>query len=487
MAPAAHKTRIVMDTSWWPDFATYEGPKFRALAAALAQAARSGSMSPGTRLPAVRDLAWRLGVTPGTVARAYQIAAAEGVIDSHVGRGSFIACPRPRIAHLTPMLSDRVDDGLFGPDPAPDGPVDLRLPQLPECGQTAAISAAMVRAAATLGREVLDYPPLGRDRDCRAAVAGWLAGRGMTGIGPEDIALAHGGQNAVQIVMALCLTGERPRLLCEHLAYPGLRHAARLLRAEPTPVPIDAGGMIPEALDRVVRQTGARVVCVTASAQNPTAARMDAERRAAIAQVARHHDLQVIDDDCPAGTARDPVGTPPLRAFAPERVWHVSSLSKILSAGLRLGFIICPPGMGEAARLAGQHSFFGMPLPMTALVTELLTGGEAAQLAEAVHEVFEDRTHLAQAILGHAGLVSQPGVPFVWLRLPPGWRGSAFVARAAERGVLIRAADEFATGGGAVPDAVRIALPGRMDRERLADALRMIARLLETPPGEMAV
>lgn len=475
-----------MDTSWQPDLSAAEGPKFRALAAAIREAARSGCLPPGTRLPPVRDLAWQLGVTPGTVARAYQIAAADGVVASHVGRGSFIAHPRPRIGPLQPMLTERVEGSV-----ASGAPADLRIPQLPDCGQTDAIRRAMTRAALKINEKVLDYPPLAHDCDCRAALVDWLSDRDLGPFDERDVVLAHGGQSGILLVMSLCLTGERPRLMCETLCYPGLRHAARLLRAEITPIAQDDQGMLPDALDRAARTTGARLVCITPSVQNPTAARMGTARRQALIDVARHHDLQMIEDECSADPllSADLRATPSLRQLAPERVWHVTSLSKILSAGLRFGLVICPPGMGGAGRLAAQHSFFGLPLPLTALVTELLTSGEARVLAAAVQQIYADRTELASAIFAGTDFVSQPAVPFLWLRLQPGWPASTFAAQAAERGVLLRPADEFAAinGAAAVPNAVRVSLPGRMDRDRLASALKTLAALYHSPAGDLPV
>lgn len=518
-----------MVTNWLPDLRGHEGPKFRALATALREDARTGVLPPGTRLPPVRDLAWRLKVTPGTVARAYQVAAQEGVIESHVGRGSFIAASRPRLGPLQPMIT--AEREALGET----GPVDLRTPQMPDVGQVEAIREAMVRTAARLGPEVLDYPSLTRDRPCREALLGWFSapgiGRDLGPVGADDITLTHGGQNAMGLVMQICLTGERPRILAEALAYPGLRHAARLNRAEIVPVAMDDEGMIPEALDRAARSTGARLICLSPTTQNPTVARMGLARRAQIVEIARRHDLQIMEDDCFAGlygTGPDGAPVPSLRALAPERGWHIGSLSKTLSAGLRFGWIVCPAGMGDAGRLAAQHSYFGLSLPVSGTVTELLTSGEALRLCLESQCIIDDRVALAVSVLGKpqdaqgAGgqaqaapggrdgwrLMWQPGVPFLWLQLPTGWRGSTFAQRAAAQGVVIRSADEFVTmgplggpvgGGGTsagtaggagpqgLPNAVRIALACGIPRDRLEAALIRLARLLEDPPGDLPV
>lgn len=461
---------------WQPDLTGQPGPKFRALANALREAARSGQLAPGTRLPPMRDLAWRLKVTPGTVARAYQVAAAEGVVESHVGRGSFIAAPRPPRPAPQPLLYESLDHPAGQSDL-----VDLRIPQLPDCGQARVLARHLTALAADLDADLLDYTPLSRDQDCRDAATDWLGGRALGPVLRGDLVLTHGGQHAITLVMAITLADQAPQVMVEALTYPGIAHAARLMRARTLPVALDDQGMVPEALDRVARASGARLVCLTPSAQNPTLAGMGEDRRAAIVAVARRHDLQILEDECyaPAPGAGMP---PSLRALAPERVWHVTSLSKIIAAGLRFGILLCPEGMGQAGRVAAQHSHMGLSQPITGLVTRLLRSGDGARIAAEVQALVEDRLALAQDILGGAGLCSQPGVPVLWLPLPPRWQAVDFVARAAAAGVIVRPASDFAGQGVALPQGVRIALNCRMPRDRLETALRSLAQLVASSP-----
>lgn len=463
---------------WQPDLEGQGGPKFRALANALREAARSGQLVPGTRLPPMRDLAWRLKVTTGTVARAYQVAASEGVIESHVGRGSFIAVPRPRQPAPQPLLYESLDA------PArPDGPVDLRIPQLPDCGQPAIIGTHLAAVAQALGSSVLDYTPLSQDLDCRQALLDWLSPRNLGPVEVSDLVLTQGGQHAITLVMSLCLADRPAKVMAEALTYPGMRHAARLMRAETLPVAMDEQGLRSDDLDRVARRSGARLVCLTPSAQNPTLAAMDTTRRMEIVEVARRHDLQILEDECYAANPR-PDAPPTLRSLAPERVWHVSSLSKIIAAGLRFGMLICPEGMGQSGRVAAQHSHMGLSLPITGLVTRLMTSGDAVRIADKVKDQVEDRRLLALQQLGGLRPVSQPGVPMLWLPLPAPWRAEDLVARAAGAGVFVRPASDFTASGtdDAGVEGVRIALNCRMPRERLAEALSLLGQMTAAGP-----
>lgn len=366
-----------------------------------------------------------------------------------------------------------------------DGVVDLRSPQLPDIGQTAALTQAMAEAAAEIGRSWLEYPGLRRDLYCRDAVIEWFSGCTMyPTITPDDLVLTLGGQNGLNVVMQCCLRGDRPVILCEELAYPGFRHAARLNRAEVVPVALDGEGMVPEALDAACRRFGGQMVCVTPDAQNPTTARMGAERRRAIADVARRHDLQIIEDDCYTAPVS---GLDSLRYIAPERTWHVTSLSKTISAGLRFGIVVAPEGMGEAGRLTAQHSYFGLPRPVTDIVTRLFRSGEAMRLRHAAQEVMGHRLKLLVQSFGNQEICWQPGLSFVWLRLPIGWRASTFARMAEAEGVLLRSADEYVLQDGHAPNAVRIAIAGGVHEERFLRAIGRLKRLLDAPPGDLPV
>ncbi|PKP69913.1 MAG: PLP-dependent aminotransferase family protein [Alphaproteobacteria bacterium HGW-Alphaproteobacteria-4] len=468
-----------MDTNWRPDLAGQGGPKYLALVRALRDDVRAGVLAAGAQLPPVRELAWALGITPGTVARAYQICTQEGLLRAVVGRGTFVASSSPRLGPREPLHIDRLPE--FDRE---TGPVDLRSPQLPDVGQTAALARVMIEAAGQIGRDYLEYPGLRRDSVCRRAVVDWLSCCRLGPLTEDDLVLTLGGQNGINIVLSCCLRGERPVVLAEALAYPGFRHAARLTRAEVVPVALDGEGMRADALDAACRRHGGQVVCIAPEAQNPTTARMGLARRHEIVAVARAHDLQILEDDC---YTMPTSGLPGLRELAPERTWHVTSLSKPISAGLRFGMVACPTGMGEVGRLAAQHSYFGLPRPVTDIVTRLIVSGEAARLRAAAQAVMTRRQELTVAALAGHDLAWQPGLTFLWLRLPTGWRASTFTRMAEAEGVLLRSADEYALVDGHAPNAVRIALAGGVSEERFGRALATLARLLANPPGDLPV
>jgi DNA-binding transcriptional MocR family regulator len=455
----------------------YPGPKYLALSRALREAIRTGRLVPGAQLPTVRDLAWDLKVTPGTVSRAYQIATQEGLLAATVGRGTFVAAAAPRFGPTASLAIDR--------DPARvAGKADLRSPRLPDVGQGDAIASAFAGLTGAMRGDWLDYPSQRAEAPLRDAVAEWLEDRRLGAVTGEDIALTMGGQNAIVLVLACVLRGDRPHVLIEDLAYPGFRHAARLARADVAGIDIDQHGMRPDALETACRRHPAQVLCLTPEAQNPTTKPMPASRRDEIVAIAREHDLQIIEDDCYTPAQCD---LPAIRYLAPERTWHVGSLSKTVSAALRFGWLACPAGMGHAARLTAQHSFFALARPVSDLCLSLLSSGEAARLRADVGAVYAEQLQTVVTRLGNHDLHWQPGLPFVWLSLPSGWRASTFTRMAEAEGVLLRSADEFALIGGKAPHAVRLALNGQLTMAETEAACATLARLLLSPPAELSV
>lgn len=465
------------NTTWAPDLTQYPGPKYQSLVRALREAIRTGAMPPGSQLPTVRDLAWTLKVTPGTVSRAYQLATQEGLLAATVGRGTFVAAIGPRFGPSQSFYLERDPAQLMGR-------IDMRSPRMPDVGQGAAFRAALAAISDQMDDEWLDYPNQLAEGPLREAVVDWVAERVLGPVSADDIALSNGGQSAINLVFQCCLRGDRPLVMIEDLTYAGFRHAAKLSRAELMAIEVDAEGLRPDALEAACRRHAPQVLCLTTEAQNPTTVRMPESRRIEIAHIAKTYEIQVIEDDC-YSVARS--NFPAIRALAPERTWYIGSLSKSVSAALRFGYVICPEGMGRAGRLTAQHSFFGVAKPVSDLCLEILTSGAADTLRRDVQHAFADRLQGVVNSLGAHDISWQPGLPFVWLRLPSGWRASTFAREAENEGVLVRSSDEFALMHGRAPNAVRMALPGNHSRAEIEGACARLANLLDRPPVDLSV
>ena len=108
-------------------------------------------------------------------------------------------------------------------------------------------------------------------------------------------------------------------------------------------------------------------------------------------------------------------------------------------------------------------------------------------LSFGLQAVFSRRLDLTLNILGRHAIRWQRGLSFVWLPMPRGWRASTFARLAEAAGVLVRTADEYALTDGRAPNAIRVALAGAIPEADFTAALTTLARLLDSPPDDLAV
>ncbi|MEO0372492.1 MAG: PLP-dependent aminotransferase family protein [Pseudomonadota bacterium] len=468
-----------MDTKWQPTLSDHPGPKYKALADALKDGIRAGALPAGSRLPPVRDLAWKLSITPGTVARAYTMLTDTGLCEATVGRGTFVAQSRISSIH-DPIFDDSVPHGTGGIS----GDAKFLSPALPNMGQAELIRELMMTVAREPTSGLMHYPSRESFRPAREAVVGWLAGSPIGALKEEDIVLCHGGQNGISLAMQSILTGSKPVVLVEELAYPGFRRAAELLRAEVIPVPMDENGIIPEALEELARLHEAQALCTSCEVHNPTAIFTPEARRLQIAALAERYDFQIIEDDC---YRMGPFRAPSYRQIAPHHGWYISSISKTLTPSLRIGYAIAPQSKGTSLRMAAENGFFGLAAPLGDLATLLLRDPRTKRMAERVREDVAKHVKCMVNHLGAHELRWMEDVPIAWLRLPQGWRAGSFCQAAADRGIKLRSAEDFTCRNAHAPHAVRIAINAQLPFDRFDSAMATLRALLDNPPERIGV
>jgi DNA-binding transcriptional MocR family regulator len=461
--------KVVMVTNWLPNLSGRKGPRYRAIAEALAVDVREGRLAAGTRLPTQRDLAWKLRVTIGTVSRAYAEAEHRGLIAGEVGRGTYV---RPPASPAAIMPSDR-----FGETADPDF-IDLSINRPGAAGEETVMAEALRRLAGEADlSSLLDYQtPSGRPGD-RAAGAAFVEACGLRTI-PDQVVATAGGQHAMTCVIS-AVTRPGDTLAVEALTYPGLRALASLLHLRLAPVAIDAEGIIPEALGSVCRAVPVRGLYTMPTLHNPTTATMPAARREALAEVARQHDIALIEDDVYGFLLDAPL--PPLAHYAPERGFYLTSASKSLMPALRVGYVHAPKGKIEAVAAAVRATVYSAPPLMARIVARWIADGTAARLVEQKRAEIRRRNRRARSILASFDFMGDPAAPHLWLTLPEPWRADDFVAAARHRGVGIIPAAAFAAAR-QPPEAVRICLGAQTTAERVEQALVRLAELLASPP-----
>ena len=347
----------------------------------------------------------------------------------------------------------------------------------------AAIREAMHKIADCDPYKLLNYPTRDGYEPVRTAVANWLSKAPIGPVRERDIVLTHGGQNGLMITLQACLRGPSPVVMVEDLAYAGFRRAADMLRTNVVGVAMDEHGIRPDILELMIRKTGATVLCTSPEVHNPTGLFTPLERRLEIVEVARRHNVQLIEDDCyRLGQAQ----APSYRSLAPELGWYVTSLSKLLTPSLRAGFVVAPEGGVNILRRAAEYSFFGLAQPMAELIRILLTDPRMTQLMDDVRTEMARYVRVAVNALGGFDINWSPDVPFIWLRLPAGWRAGPFTRAAEAEGIQIRSADEFALRDGRAPHAVRIAVNAHVSIRKFEDAMVRLRGLLDNPPEQIS-
>lgn len=458
-----------------PDLADL--PKYKAVAEGLRQQIAQDVLEVGAKLPPVRDLAWQLKITPGTVARAYALLTDEGLLEAVVGRGTFVA----------DRSAAQMADDNWSRQVQPDqdaGSTILFTPRLPDMGQVGLIREHLRGATDVATEALLNYPRRENFQPAREALIRWLDPMQLGPVDHEDIVWSHGGQNAIGMVMQCVLRGPKPVVLVEDISYAGFRRAAELLRADVVGVAMDAHGILPDALRAAIRQHDAQLLCTSLEVHNPTGIRTTIERRHALADVIRETGIAVLEDDCYRLGA--PSG-PGYRALLPEQGWFVSSFSKTLTPAMRIGYAVAPKARAIDLRRVGNYGFFSLARPMAEVITGLLNDPRSRAVSQAIQDELGRYVQRAVNHLGGFDLRWREDVPFVWLTLPQGWRAPAFLRAAEAEGVMIRAADEFALRDTAAPHAVRIAVNAQMPIERFDAAMATLRRLLDNPTDQISV
>jgi DNA-binding transcriptional MocR family regulator len=463
-------------TQWMPDLKEGHRPLHRAIAEALEADIASGALPPGARLPPQRDLAWRLKVNLATVSRAYALARERGLVGGEVGRGTFVL-GESASAGLAPWPPQSDGEGSV------DAPVDLANTHPAPVAGPAEVAAA-ARALVEAGTGIFAYQPDTAAREHRAQAARWLQDHGVPAEA-ESVLLSTGALNGVlAALMALGRPGDI--VLTEALTSPAFKGMAALLGLRLVGVPMDENGLIPDALaDVLKRESGAKILLTVPDLHNPTGATLSTERRQAVVAMAESRNLTIIEDAVYAPLPAVPL--PSLKSLAPDRVVHVTSLSKIGLPGLRCGMVAPPSRRREAVLAALRVSCWMAPPPLAAVAARWIEDGTVARLTQAQRVAVLSRRAIAARVLGP--LTPTPVPPeaaFLWLRLPKGWRGDSFAHALRQRGVMVTPGEAFAVDQAHACQGVRICL-GAPSEARLEAALGEVRALLSESPDRLAV
>ncbi len=441
-------------------------------------------LAPGDRLPSSRDLIARHGVGPVTVSRAIALLAAEGVVVTRPGSGTYVAARRARPADAEPDTSwqtvalagrqfpaERPDEQAGAPAP---GTIALSGGYLHESLQpTRLLGGALARAARR--PDAWHRAPAAGLSTLRTIFARQTGGD----VGPEDVLVTGGTQGALSMLFRALAAPGSP-VLVESPTYPGALAAARSAGLQPVPVPMDEHGLRPDLLADAFAMTGARLLYCQPTFHNPTGSVLSPERRRQIVDVARAAGAFLVEDDFARhlGHGR-PVPRPLVADDREGTVVHLTSLTKPASPSLRIGAVVARgPVMRRLLGMRRVDDFF-IARPLQEAAVELLsTPTWDRHLRSLAGELRQRCLVLADALareLPDWSLLRVPeGGLHLWLRLPPGLTEAALVDAARTHRVAVDPGQHFFAAEPPAPH-LRLGFAAAADPADLTEAAARLA------------
>ena len=311
----------------------------------------------------------------------------------------------------------------------------------PELFPAELIADAFARALApTVAARALQYSSTEGDAGLRALLAERFCARGLA-CAAGELLVTTGSQQALGLIAAVLLD-PGDAVLVENPSYLAALQCFGFAGARLVPVPCDEDGLRTEALPALIAAHAPKFLYVVPTFQNPTGRTSPAGRRARLAQIAAEHGLWIIEDD-PYGELRydgeplAPIGAQP---GAEDRSVTISSLSKVLAPGLRIGWLRAPEAILRPLVIAKQAADLH-----TSTVDQLAarTALEAGDLDAHIAGLCAEYRRRRDALLGGLAAALPPGSTFnrpdggmfVWARLPEGWDAARLLRRALEHDV----------------------------------------------------
>ncbi len=348
----------------------------------------------------------------------------------------------------------------------------------PECLDPALLSDCAGAALERDGRTILSYGTGGGYGPLRELLAE------RHGVDPGRVFLTTGGLQGFVFYAAVQLERRPGRVLVEGPTYDRPLKVLRGLGAEVVALPMDDEGLDPAALEAELERGGdVSFLYTIPTFQNPSGRTLGDARRRRVAELARAHDLDVLEDD-PYGLVRYE-GTAPgsIHGFdANGRVTFTSSFSKTVAPGLRVGWFVVPEEMRAAYDDRAVSTYISPPLLSQAIVHELFVRGGFEPNLERVRGILGAQRDamleaLEQELDGRATWSRPEGGYFLWLDFGEGVDTGALLERATEAGVtFVRGTDFFPGPGG--ESAARLAFSYEPPA-RIAEGVRILAGLLD--------
>ncbi|MCD6600579.1 PLP-dependent aminotransferase family protein [Klebsiella variicola] len=436
--------------------------RYKAVVDRYAQAIRSGQLPAGTRLPTHRTLAAGERISLATATRVYRELEEMGLVSGETGRGTFV-----RDLSLPP--GHGVDQQVVAADV-----VDLNFnyPSLPEQGDALREALRQLAMAGDIDSHLRYQPHAGRLAE-REIIARHLTCQHFAP-DAENVLIVNGAQHGLAVtVMGLLRPGDV--VAVDALTYSGFKVLAALYHLELAAIPCRPEGPDLQALHTLCQQRRVRAVYTMPTLHNPLGWVLNTGQRQALADLARQHDLLIIEDAAYARLVSRP--PPPVISYAPERTVYVTGFSKNIATGLRVGVVISPPRYRPEIERAIRATTWNTPTLISSLICAWIEDGTVARFEMQKRQDARQRQQVAREVLCGLPVVSHPDSYFVWLPLGEESRADRLANALMERRISVSTAEPFCVSA-TIPQALRIAL-GSVPFDSLRPALLSVRDAVE--------
>ncbi|WP_027681833.1 PLP-dependent aminotransferase family protein [Rhizobium leguminosarum] len=441
-------------------------PYFQSIADQIAEAVLRGDLKPGEQLPPQRQLAHKIGVSLPTVSRAYEELARRGLTAGETGRGTFIRSTSATSDAVSPYVPER-QSGL----------IDLSILK-PICD-----TIHLDRMKSTLAALAVDIPSstvLGTRPNAmfarhRSVGVEWLRQCGVQ-VSEKNIHLTNGGTPALTVAfMTACQPGTT--IATEAIGLHVMLPLASYLGVKVHGVQIDERGIIPEALESTCQHNKIRALFMMPNAVGPTAYIMDESRRLEIVELARKHDIIIIEDDALGPLVENKPSA--FQALAPERTLYITSFTKPVMPGLRTGYLVAPDRLLPAVENRQLVTNWTATPLIAEIAARWVEDGTCQELVEWQRTSIAQRHRLVSQVLKGISFRSHPQSLHIWLPLSARFPEDEFVLHARKQGVAVARGSAFAISQSQA--AVRISI-GSTSEDELQRGLAVIHNLLHSEP-----
>jgi DNA-binding transcriptional MocR family regulator len=442
---------------------------------AVRQRIATRSLAHGDRLPSIRATAAAMKVSVSTVVDAYERLAAEGAVHARPGSGFYVSAPTAplALAEIGPRL-DRAVDPLWVSRQSLEAHGDVLRPGcgwLPESWLPQSALRGALRALARADDAALaEYgTPLGLPA-LRQLLSRRMGERGIN-VPPQQILLTDSGTQAIDLLCRF-LVEPGDTVLVDDPCYFNFLALLRAHRVRAIGVPMTHSGPDIEQFQRALSEGRPRLYITNSGLHNPTGVTISPVTTHHVLKLAEEARVTIIEDDILADFAYAPA--PRLAAFdGIERVAHVGSFSKTLSASMRCGFIAArKEWIDGLVDLRIASSFGGGRLAAELVLHALRDGGyrkHVERLRQRLSHAMADVTRRLGAVGIEPWLKPAAGM-FLWCRLPCGIDAADLARAALAQRIVLAPGNAFSLSQSA-HDRMRFNVSQSQD-ERLYDFLR---------------